>query len=54
MGRAFINSLIVLVCVLLGSVLIGSTLAYVLNRFKFPGRGIIKNLFLFASLQHAI
>ncbi len=50
MGRAFINSAIVMVCVLIGAVLIGTQLAYVLNRFKFPGNGLIRNLFLFASL----
>ena len=50
MGRAFINSGIVLVCVLAGAVIIGTQLAYVLNRFKFPGNGLIRNLFLFASL----
>lgn len=50
MGRAFINSAIVMVCVLVGAVLIGTQLAYVLNRFKFPGDGLIRNLFLFASL----
>ena len=50
MGRAFINSGIVLVCVLIGAILIGTQLAYVLNRFKFPGNGLIRNLFLFASL----
>lgn len=50
MGRAFINSGIVLVCVLIGAVIIGTQLAYVLNRFKFPGNGLIRNLFLFASL----
>lgn len=49
MGRAFINSAIILVCVLIASTLIGTQLAYVLNRFKFPGNGIIRNLFLFAS-----
>ncbi len=54
MGRAFINSIIVLVCVLAGSILIGSMLAYVLNRFKFPGNGLIRNLFLFASLLPGI
>ena len=36
MGRAFINSFIVLVFVVFGSVMVGSMLAYVLNRFKFP------------------
>ena len=50
MGRAFLNSVIVMLCVLAGSVIIGTQLAYVLNRFKFPGNGLIRNLFLFASL----
>lgn len=49
MGRAFINSLIILVFVLLCSTIIGTQLAYVLNRFKFPGNNLIRNLFLFAS-----
>ncbi len=50
MGRAFLNSTIILICVLVASVLIGTQLAYVLNRFKFPGNGLIRNLFLFATL----
>lgn len=50
MGRAFINSTIILVCVLLISTIIGTQLAYVLNRFSFLGNGLIRNLFLFASL----
>lgn len=50
MGRAFLNSAIVMVFVLVGAVLIGTQLAYVLNRFKFPGNNLIRNLFLFASL----
>ena len=50
MGRAFINSTIILVCVLVVSTIVGTQLAYVLNRFKFPGNGLIRNLFLFASL----
>ena len=37
MARAFLNSVIVVVVVVVGSVMIGSMLAYVLNRFKFPG-----------------
>ena len=49
-GLAFRNSFIILVCVLIGAVLIGSMLAYVLSRFKFFGNGLIRNLFLFASL----
>lgn len=50
MGRAFLNSTIILICVLLISTLVGTQLAYVLNRFKFPGNNLIRNLFLFASL----
>jgi multiple sugar transport system permease protein len=50
MGLAFLNSTIILVCVLCGSILIGSMLAYILNRFKFPGNGFIRNMFLFATL----
>ena len=54
MGRAFINSTIILVSVLVVSVLVGTSLAYVLNRFKFPGNGLIRNLFLFATLLPGI
>lgn len=54
MGRAFLNSTIVLVCVLLVSTVVGTQLAYVLNRFKFPGNGLIRNLFLFATLLPGI
>ncbi len=50
MARAFMNSLIILVCVLVFSTIIGTQLAYVLNRFKFPGNSLIRNLFLFASM----
>ena len=50
MGTAFINSIIVLVSVLVVSVLVGTSLAYVLNRFQFPGNGLIRSLFLFATL----
>ena len=50
MSRAFFNSTLILICVLIASVFIGTQLAYVLNRFKFPGNNLIRNLFLFASL----
>lgn len=50
MGRGFINSIIILVFVLIISTFVGTQLAYVLDRFKFPGNGLIRNLFLFASL----
>ena len=54
MGRAFIISFIVLVFVVFGSVMVGSMLAYVLNRFTFPGNGLIRSLFLFATLLPGI
>ncbi len=50
MGTAFLNSAMVLVVVLAGSILFSSMLAYVLDRFKFRGNALIKNLFMFASL----
>lgn len=50
MGRAFATSFFVVVVVVVFSVLVGSMLAYVLNRFRFPGNGLIRNLFLFATL----
>ena len=50
MGRAFLNSGIVLVFVLALSIMISAQLAYVLNRFKFRGNTLIRNLFLFATL----
>lgn len=49
MLTAFKNSFIILVIVVLGSIFISSMLAYVLNRFKFFGNGIVRNLFLFAT-----
>ena len=54
MGVAFRNSVLILVFVLLGSIIIGTQLAYVLNRFKFPGNGLIRNLFTFAALLPGI
>ena len=54
MGKAFINSTVILISVLVVSVLVGTSLAYVLNRFKFPGNGLIRNLFLFATLLPGI
>ena len=51
---AFRNSLIVLVVVLTVSIIIGTQLAYVLNRFKFPGNSLIRNAFTFAALLPAV
>lgn len=54
MGRAFLNSVIVMICVLLISVIIGTQLAFILNRFKFKGNKLIRNLFLVASILPAV
>lgn len=50
MGHAFINSVIILIFSLAGSIMISAMLAYVLNRFKFPGNELIRNLFMIATL----
>ena len=50
MGKAFLNSCIVLVFVLAISIIIGSQLAFVLSRFKFPGNGLVRGLFMVASM----
>lgn len=54
MLRGFMNTGIILVVVLFCSIFISAMIAYVLNRFTFPGRGMIENLFLFASLLPGI
>ena len=50
MLRAFLTSASVVVVVVALSVMMGSMLAYVLNRFRFPGNGLIRNLFMIATL----
>jgi multiple sugar transport system permease protein len=50
MLRAFLTSASVVVVVVTVSVMMGSMLAYVLNRFRFPGNGLIRNLFMVATL----
>lgn len=50
MGLAFRNTLIVMIFVLFGSIMFGTMLAYILSRFKFRWNGLIRTLFLFATL----
>ena len=50
MLRAFLTSASVVVVVVVVSVMMGSMLAYVLNRFRFPGNNLIRNLFMIATL----
>lgn len=54
MLRAFFNTLILIFFTCAGSVLTGSMTAYVLNRFKFRGRKIVYNLFMWIALIPAI
>ena len=50
MLRAFLTSFGVVVVVVIVSVMMGSMLAYVLNRFAFTGNNLIRNLFMIATL----
>lgn len=54
MLRGFMNTALVLIVVLTASVLVSSMIAYVLNRFKFVGNALIRNLFMFAALLPGI
>ncbi len=54
MMLAFRNTAIIMIFVLFGSIMTGSMLAYILSRFKFPGNGLVRSLFLFASLLPGI
>ena len=54
MLKCFMNTGIVLIFVLVLSIFISAMLAYILNRFKFPGNNLIRNLFVFASLLPGI
>ncbi|MDO4617277.1 MAG: carbohydrate ABC transporter permease [Lachnospiraceae bacterium] len=54
MLRCFANTMLVLLVVLTVSVFISAMLAFILNRFTFPGRNLIHSLFLFASLLPGI
>lgn len=46
----FRNTFIVMFFVVLGSIMLGAMLAYVLSRFEFMGNALIRSLFLFATL----
>ena len=49
-GQGFITSIGVMLVTILISVMLGSMLAYVLDRFKFRGNALIRNAFTLASL----
>ncbi|UJF31377.1 carbohydrate ABC transporter permease [Paenibacillus hexagrammi] len=50
MLTGFKNTLIIMVVAILGNIFIGTMIAYVLQRFRFRGRGAIMAAFLFAAL----
>jgi len=50
MLQGFINTMIVLVVSLAGTILIGTMAAYALDRFEFRGRKLVMGLFLVATL----
>lgn len=50
MAQAFVNTTIILVVSLFGTILIGSMAAYAIDRFSFRGRGLVLALFLLATL----
>ncbi len=54
MATGFMNTAIILVVSLAATIMTGTMTAYVLNRFQFRGRGLIKALFLIASLIPSI
>lgn len=53
-GQGFVTSLFVMVVVITVSVMMSSMLAYVLNRFRFPGNSLIRNAYLLAALVPTI
>ena len=54
MLRGFVNTAIILIASLVATVLTGTMTAYILSRFRFSGHGLVKFLFLLASLIPSI
>lgn len=54
MLTGFFNTAIILAVSLAATILTGTMTAYVLSRFKFPGKNVVKFLFLLASLIPSI
>lgn len=50
MATAFVNTTLILIVSLIGTIVIGSMAAYAIDRFKFRGRRIVLALFLLATL----
>lgn len=54
MLSGFINTTIVLVIALTGTILIGTMAAYAVDRFQFRGKGLVLGMFLVATLIPAV
>ena len=54
MMLGFMNTIIILVISMFGTILTGTMTAFVLNRFEFFGKKMIKNLFLIAALVPSV
>ena len=54
MATGFFNTVIILAVSICATIMTGTMTAYVLARFKFKGKGLVKGLFLLASLIPSI
>lgn len=54
LGQAFLNTVIIIALSLIGNIVMGTMVAYVLGRFSFPGRGLILGLYTGAAIIPAI
>ncbi len=50
----FLNTMIILIISMIGTILTGTMTAYVLNRFEFKARKIVKSAFMIATLVPAV
>ncbi|MFC8193555.1 carbohydrate ABC transporter permease [Cellulomonas sp. NPDC057328] len=50
MALGFLNTVVIFVAAIAGTILIGAATAYAIDRFSFVGRGAVLNLFLLATL----
>lgn len=54
MVTGFVNTAIILVVSITGTIIIGTMTAYAIDRFKFRGRSLVTGLFLLATLVPAV
>jgi multiple sugar transport system permease protein len=54
MLQGFVNTTVILVIALVGTILVGTMTAYAVDRFEFRGRRLVMGLFLLATLVPAV